>query len=413
MAYYNPLNHRLERTRAPVPSHYNVPPDRDITEDLVTSSPVEIFTSLVVDGNLETVDVQNVRYIGSYNWIDATSPTIIVPGLSPISFSETSELTRLSSGSPPVWKDPSMPIKLTPDTGLRFVDQNGFRIPSSPLLPLFASVDVIGTPVEWPSVDFILDRNALRKITRWIDCGPMTVDFRIDMELAGPGTVLMNRWEPRTKDVAGNGRSYGFAFEETNTVPVPGCERSTGHYRIVQYDFCGLDIIVRFEVDTCIATTAGAETADQCESATFPAMYKYTPASILNIIPAGHAVLQASIVELKTRSKWFADKVDWSSIYPQLYFSATSLLYLGIHDRGKFSQNHKFRTDDEGLEGLRAVAKESFRKLGEMLQTIRKMVIQHGKAKQLSLVCEGGVLTVYERCVDEKCLPDSILARFY
>ncbi|KAA1472258.1 hypothetical protein DENSPDRAFT_777962 [Dentipellis sp. KUC8613] len=395
MAYYNPSNHRLERTRAPVPSHYNVPPDRDITEDLVTSLPVEILTPPVIDGDIKTADIRNVQYIGSYNWTDSTLPTIIVPG------------------SPPVWKDPSMPIKLTPDTGLSFVDQNGFRMPSSPLLPLFAAVDAIGTPVDWPSVDFILDRNALRKITRWIDCGPMTVDFRIDMELAGAGTVLMNRWEPRTRDVAGNGRSYGSAFEGKNTVPVPGCEHSTGHYRIIRYDLCGLEIIVRFEVDACIPTAANAEITNERESAISPTMNRCAPASILNIIPAGHPVPQASITELKTRSKWFAHKIDWSSIYPQLYLSGTSLLYLGIHDRGKFSEVHQFNTDDERFEGLRAVAMESLLKLGKMLQTIRNMVIQHGKAKQLSLVCEGGVLTVYERDEAEKCLPNNVLTRFY
>lgn len=90
---------------------------------------------------------------------------------------------------------------------------------------------------DWSSVDFVTDRNGLRKLLRWIVAvpGDPPRDFRIDMQLAGSKTVLMNRWEQFTKEQPGTRRSYGFNFEEDMTVPSPGCESGTGHHRIVAY----------------------------------------------------------------------------------------------------------------------------------------------------------------------------------
>lgn len=90
---------------------------------------------------------------------------------------------------------------------------------------------------DWSSVDFVTDRNGLRKLLRWIDStsGDPPKDFRIDMQLAGSKTVLMNRWEEITRVQPGTRRSYGFNFEETMTVPSPECERGTGYHRIITY----------------------------------------------------------------------------------------------------------------------------------------------------------------------------------
>ena len=68
---------------------------------------------------------------------------------------------------------------------------------------------------------------------RWTS-GTASKDFRIDMQLAGERTVLFNRWETRTREQM-NGRTYGFNFEKASTRPASGCERSTGHHRIVRY----------------------------------------------------------------------------------------------------------------------------------------------------------------------------------
>lgn len=89
---------------------------------------------------------------------------------------------------------------------------------------------------------------------RWID-GYAGRGFRIDAQLAGSGTVLLSRWETRTRE-QGLPTSYGFNFEEASTTPAAGCEGSTSHHRIVKYNFGGLSMIVRFEVDAFIPPIA-------------------------------------------------------------------------------------------------------------------------------------------------------------
>lgn len=177
-------------------------------------------------------------------------------------------------GAPPEWQSRQAPFQVQPDTGSSFVDQNGYRVQSTPLLPLFRAVDALAEDdpekeVEWGALDFITDRNNLRKLMRWLnDTEGDLKDFRIDLQLAGKKTVLVNRWEKRFKE-AMHGNTFGFAFEKACTKPVFGCEKSTGHHRIIKYvstqlltgkiqrvlTFCkdmdGLALVVRFEVDAC------------------------------------------------------------------------------------------------------------------------------------------------------------------
>lgn len=122
--------------------------------------------------------------------------------------------------------------------GIHWIDQNSYRMPSANLLPLLVAVNQKrkdeGAPMfPWGTVDFVTDRNGLRKLMRWIAGGEVK-EFRIDAQLAGHKTVLLSRWEKRTREQF-NGRTYGFKFEKASTTPAAGCSESTGHHRIVTY----------------------------------------------------------------------------------------------------------------------------------------------------------------------------------
>ena len=148
------------------------------------------------------------------------------------------EVSPFSTGSPPQWTNRKTPYTIPPDIGVFFSDQNGYRIPKTVLLPLIVAVNKQtesskSLPFDWPSIDIVTDRNNLRKLTRWVS-GNAERDFRIDLQLAGKRTVLMNRWEKRTRE-AFNGKTYGYSFEKASTNPAPGCRDSTGHHRIISY----------------------------------------------------------------------------------------------------------------------------------------------------------------------------------
>lgn len=193
-------------------------PKRDITDGL-TGSPISTLTVPAADEGV--VAIKDVQYIGSYNWTDNSSPTILVPG------------------SPRIWRNKPTPFTVPEDSGYQFCDQNGYRLPNAPLLPVLVAVDSVAsrsdipsTKIEWPSVDFVIDRNGLRKLMGWI--GDRKQSFRIDLQLAGEKTVLCNRWEAKTKMRKFGG--YGHSFEEAITYVAPGCEAGTsGHHRIITY----------------------------------------------------------------------------------------------------------------------------------------------------------------------------------
>ncbi|KAI0310145.1 hypothetical protein OF83DRAFT_1166709 [Amylostereum chailletii] len=394
---------------SPTPS-YDLPPDRDMMAGLNTTRVIETIqkpSSLLAPGT--GAEVKNVEYIGSYNWTDAKETTIIVPG------------------SPPVWNGRRPPFTLSPDSGIQTIDQNGYKSPSSTLAPLFAAVDALKKKVEWPSIDVVTDRNGLRKLMRWID-GNVSKDFRIDLELAGENTKRYRE--------GSEGKSYGLKFEDETTNAAQGCSASTGHYRIIKYDFYGLKMVVRFEVDACLPTStppatssspaatsddlsdllssmnvAGSSAAQKSKNAATSGTKDSTSPS-LNIVNAGSEVPQSAIVELTTRSERWFHTFDWAEALPQLYLSATPHLYVGLHNRGTFSEVRKYELNGQEMGERKRTAAASFLKLARTLEGIQELVVEHGEEGRLSLVCQEGVLKVYSRVSAASCLSDELRKRF-
>jgi len=274
----------------------------------------------------------------------------------------------------------------------------------------------------------------MRKLLRWINAipGDPPKDFRIDMELAGSKTVLLNRWEQITKEQPGTRRSYGFNFEEAMTVPGPGCERGTGHHRIVTYDFDGLMMVIRFEVDACLpsdppgpkairnqriddddldATLSGALSGLSIGTSSTMSPSPLTSTD-LKISRAGTQVPQSSLLEMTTRSEISAANFDWGDAFPQLYFSQTPGHYLAVHRTGTFFSIAKRKIGENDLVAIEKRAQTGFRKLRKVLGEIQTMVKEGGASRRISLVCQDGVLTVHERNSKESCLPEDLLALF-
>ncbi|CCL99525.1 uncharacterized protein FIBRA_01543 [Fibroporia radiculosa] len=414
---YQPLYRRNNSgwhaaSSANAPAFSSLPLERPLTEGLA-STPFKTFAKPTDPGG-KAIAPQNLEYIGSYNWVNATKPTIIVPG------------------SPPEWRNRPLPYRVPRDSGVRFVDQNGYRMPSTTLYPLLRAVDIASASktIDWGSVDFVTDRNGLRKLLRWInDTDASAKEFRIDTQLAGNFTVLLNRWEKKTREDPDPTRpSYGFSFERESTTKAPGCEQGTGHHRIVKYDFGGLTIVVRFEVDACIAPsrslrpTAPSANVDSLSDlisgldvARISQTSKIdTSASTpeLDIIRAGSQVLHDCVIELTTRSRNYIHQYDWVDAYPQLYLSQTKHHFLAAHGRGEFTAITKRTLGSPEMNAIDAQLQAGFRKLRRALEEIQELVIEHGKEGRLSLVFSRGKLQVFKRSGQDSCLPEKMLARF-
>ncbi|KAH9850133.1 hypothetical protein C2E23DRAFT_735705 [Lenzites betulinus] len=284
-----------------------LPPPRDIMEGLLVPASQQLMLPDVTSPD-KPISLRTFACVGSYTWRKDRNPTIVVPGY------------------PPRWRERPLPIQVRFDNGIRMIHENKYYMGgASSFIPLFHAVDAttdenaeqsasaldvpvqeVGVPakVHWPSVDFVTDRNNLRKFLRWIrlctaetastdgaasssareeatldaddSAGshslPDTVsstppstsppdpqwdprqDFRIDLILGGEKTVLMERWAPldRERVVPPKGGCRDNFVREA-MVHGPECENGGGHYRIVQYDIGGLRMVVRWEVDSWIS----------------------------------------------------------------------------------------------------------------------------------------------------------------
>lgn len=315
-------------------------------------------------------------------------------------------------------------------------------MPKAVLLPLIVAVNKQSEtskslPFDWPSVDIVTDRNNLRKLTRWVS-GNAERDFRIDLQPAGKRTVLMSRWEKRTRE-AFNGRTFGYSFEKASTSPAPGCRDSTGHHRIISYvrirqyfypkfpyvdhkyqDLNGLKMVVRFEVDACIPPPAkyprkSISSVDElANSLNAVSLSSTSPTGELRVIEGGTVVSSTAVIELTTRSQATMKNhvFSWKEAYPQLFFSQTAHHFLAIHQRGRFFDVQKRKLSSDELQAIEEKAQVDLKRVRKTLELIQDIVVKHGKKGRISLVCVNGVLSVYERDSEDSCLPEPIMKLF-
>jgi len=389
---------------------------------------IKVIDVPTLEHDADPVTIENVKAVASYNWIESSTPTIVVPG------------------SPAIWQEPKLPIAVPRDSGTVIIDQNGHRMPNAVLSPLIKAIQHIDPTFDFPSIDIVTDRNSLRKLFRWVKGSQFNIhgglvkpkNFRIDVEVAGSGTVLFVGRDGKTQEEAGKG--YGLGFEKMFSKPAPGCEEFVGHCRIITYDFGNLQLLVRYEVDACLSTSdspkmekvekslddiiaafsslsvekksPGHEATSEIPSAkpTFTSTTTPGPASSLKVIPGGTLIPQEHTIELTTCSDKYISTFDWAENFTQLYLSQTEHHFLGRHNFGKFISITKRKLHTPETEALGRKYKKSLEMLAVVLARIHALVVSEGG--KMSLVCEDGVLKLYVRNDDKTALSPELKAVF-
>jgi hypothetical protein len=184
-------------------------------------------------------------------------------------------------------------------------------------------------------------------------------------------------------------------------------------------------MVVRFEVDACIPPPGkyprrSVSNIDDITSSLSSISLSQAPSSSplnaqLTVREGGTEVPSTAVVELTTRSVTsmkLNGGYDWKEAYPQLFFSQTAHHILAIHQRGRFTDIQKRRLSSDEVKAVEKEAQGDLKKLRNVLDTIKEIVIAHGRKGRLSLVCVGGELKVYKRTSNESCLPESAIALF-
>ncbi|CAA7261561.1 unnamed protein product [Cyclocybe aegerita] len=380
------------------PKEEKLPGDRNIMEGIA----VPIIDIPEDNPKAQSVEITNCTYIGSYNWLERETPTILVPG------------------SPPQWLDKPMPYHVPVDKGVICCDRNGLNMPNTILLPLVVAVNKTAEcknspPFDWTSVDFVLDRNALRKLMRWSN--GTAHDFRFDLQLAGKKTVLVNRFPLKVLEEA-SGFSSRYNFEKQSMQSLPDCSE---HYRIVTLEMNGWQMVVRSEVDAFVpnegnALAPGVRSSDlDTQLRAMSLSSSNQEPNILKVQQGGRDIPASTLVELTTRSALSSTErnvLNWRDRYSQLLFSETASHFLALHERGNYQRLEKRSITAPEFKNAEEDAQKDIQKLVKVLELIRNLVIEEGKEGRLSVVCMDKVLSIHKRQGRESCLPDSMMALF-
>ena len=335
-------------------------------------------SSLVDAKPNKPASITNVKYLSSYDWIEAKDPTIVVPG------------------SPSDWTPPRFSRQLKKDSGFVYSAQNAALHPDYPLEPLFRSVFHMDPSFDFNTVDIITDRNNIRKLLSYIKptIGSHAPEgFTILIEVIG-NTTIFCRDEEKTEEFIGLNefRGYGFNFEKAYTSsPI---RDSIGHFRVISYDFCGLKFVVRHKSEAYIkpaghriparekvepeslsemmGSLALSSSEDSSSTTSFPG-------SKLKLREGGKAVPLESTIEIKTRSH--RKPLAFSDVAAQVWVSQTPKLVRALHDRGRF-QNVEVESIDSQIKDWESSHESDLKKLFRLVQLITSIVkVGGGKAK--------------------------------
>ncbi|KAK1236909.1 hypothetical protein MKX08_007857 [Trichoderma sp. CBMAI-0020] len=338
--------------------------------------------------------ITGLQHVASYNWLEGSVPTISVPG------------------SPPLWSPPRVAPKLTPDSGMVYIDQNAARSPRYPLEPLFRALQAENPDFELADIDLVTDRNNIRKLLRFVQ-GSSSDHFEIRVEIAGNKTAVFTRVEIKTKDIIQDFRGFGHNFEKAYTKGIPG---STGHHRIVQYLFGGMKCLIRHEtdghieskVDPHIVPKAAAVVdgvSDFLGAVTISETNKPISKQLITVVKTKtRPVDLASTLEIKTRAA--SRMLDMADVTPQLWISQTPILVIGYHQYRMFN-NVQVRNVKQEIDDWETANQTALRKLALLIRKISQVV---GRSSDRNAIVKynGGTKLTVTSGQQERALPEDL-----
>lgn len=212
--------------------------------------------------------------------------------------------------------------------------------------PIFRAIYEVHPELDLDDVDVVICRNTMAKLFDFVTTN--SKNFEIDVEIVGNKAVFIRK-ERKTTEFIHGFRGFGHTFPEEYTRWDSAVKGSSSHYRVAEYEFAGLNYLLRFESDGYLAENAGqkassqrqgiadlASTTDLLSSGGFPTIGEKRPMTghELVIRNGGIEVDQGATIEIKTRA---VHKVlDMESVLPRLWMSQTANLIVAYHKGSRF-----------------------------------------------------------------------------
>jgi hypothetical protein len=360
-----------------------------------------IFNMLApsIPESLTHVSDKGYELLCSYSFKSHTDvPTIYVPG------------------TPPMFTKPAAPVELKPDTGRYYIDQHVAKVPQFQFEPLFQALTVMNPDKRFDDVDVIIARGSMTTLITYVkdvSCQP----FALTLHVVG-NTLIVGR-RLRSGMAGSTNGSYGRNFEATWTTQVePDLQDAEGHHHTIQYDFGGLNVVVRAETDAYMPddqpssdeikeTLANAASHPEPHFATTTIRNDGSDSTV--VLLAGKAIPHDRTMELKSNNQ--------SKPLDQIWVGRTSRWSLGSSKDGVFASIEKAFTPGEMRKNYEDDGKRqaSLRKLVWLLGALKTTVKEKTSNGSAVLLClgKGEELVVHPMKKHLPALPEAIVRRFW
>ncbi|CAI7599387.1 unnamed protein product [Penicillium glandicola] len=352
------------------------------------------------DENDGAARITGGRYLTSYNWLDKSSRQIIVPG------------------EPPAWTPLSYPTKLREDSGQYYRDSNAARYPTYPLEPMIRAILTDRPDFSLANLDIVGCGSTMGNLLRFVR--GQDKPFRMIVELVGQTVFLLRRENSPTERIP-DVRGYGHAFPEAYTTWNARVKGSESHQRLINYDFAGINCLIRFEADGYLPKLVpGLKTMENQDPETEKEQDEGLLASLkgtvisscypvdaadgsseLVITKGGQHIPQSAVFDLKTRS---IKKIDIDTLgdeLARLWIAQIPNFVLAYHKFGTFEdiRVQDVREKIKDWENSHQVELVKFANLLDMIISFvrstesGKIEIEHEEGVQtLNLRAQGGVV---------------------
>ena len=311
---------------------------------------------------------------------------------------------------------PTAPVELKQDEGRYYIDQHVAKVPHSQFEPLFQALTVMKPSKRFDDVDVIIARGSMTTLITFlkdVSCQP----FALTLHVIG-NTLIVGR-RLRSGQAGSTNGSYGRNFEAGWTTQAePNLQDAEGHHHAIQYEFGGLSIVTRAEIDAYIPDSPLskdeikkmlAKSASLAEPEVATTTIHHDSSGSTRVLLAGRLIPHDKAMELKSNNQ--------SKPLDQIWVGRTSGWSLGSNKDGVFSSTEKRFTPEDMKKSYEDDVKRQsgLRKLVWLLSELKKTVKENTSDGSAVLLCfgKGEELIVRPMNKHEPALPKAIVQYFW
>lgn len=268
---------------------------------------------------------------------------------------------------------PTAPMELKQDEGRYYIDQHVAKVPHSQFEPLLQALSVMKPSKRFDDVDVIIARGSMTTLITFLEdvsCQP----FALTLHVIG-NTLIVGR-RLRSGQAGSTNGSHGRNFEAGWTTQAePNLQDAEGHHHAIQYEFGGLNIVIRVEIDAYMPDSPLskdeikkilAKSASLAEPEVATTTIRHDSSGVTRVLLAGRLIPRDKAMELKSNNQ--------SKPLDQIWVGRASGWSLGLNKDGVFSSTEKRFTPEDMKKSYEDDAKRQsgLRKLAWLLSDLKK-----------------------------------------